>query len=381
MMIIHRYLLRQFLQVFVICFFSLMGLYVVIDAFANLDEFIHYGEKYGGLLTAVVRYYGPRSLTFFDSTGGIVALISAMFTLSTFQRFNELTALLAAGIPKWRIIKPIIVASGLIALAGVVNRELLIPFNRELLCRDVHDLAGDRARDFQNLLRDRATGVMMNGKQTLAKTQQIVQPNFSPAQVWDAPFKQIQAAAAYYTPADPAHNRPAGYWFKGVSAPKDIAHRPSLPKEGQHVLLTPLDYPWLKADECFIVSDITFDQLEGNDNWRRLSSTLGLIDAYRNPSLQQTTDMAVTIHGRMVAPLMDMTLLLLGLPLILRRYSRNIFLAIGQCVAVVVGFFMVNYAAQYLASMGIGVSADMAAWLPLAIFVPLATAISEPLRE
>ena len=34
MRIIDRYLLAQFLKVFVICFFSLTGLYIVIDGFS-----------------------------------------------------------------------------------------------------------------------------------------------------------------------------------------------------------------------------------------------------------------------------------------------------------------------------------------------------------
>src|SRR5260221_8763219 len=121
MLIIHRYLLRQFLQVFIICFCSLMGLFVVIDAFQNYEEFSRYGDQHGGAFAEIFRYYAYRSLTFFDATSAIVALIAAMFTLSNFQRFNELTALLAAGIPKWRIIKPIVVVGFFIALAATVN--------------------------------------------------------------------------------------------------------------------------------------------------------------------------------------------------------------------------------------------------------------------
>ena len=41
MRIIDRYLLRQFLHTFVICFLSLTGLYIVFDAFTNLEAFMH----------------------------------------------------------------------------------------------------------------------------------------------------------------------------------------------------------------------------------------------------------------------------------------------------------------------------------------------------
>ena len=44
MSIIDRYLLRQFLQNFVICFMSLMGVYVVFDAFTNLEAFMKFAK-------------------------------------------------------------------------------------------------------------------------------------------------------------------------------------------------------------------------------------------------------------------------------------------------------------------------------------------------
>ena len=45
MFIIYRYLLRQFLQIFAICFCSMYGLYIVIDAFTNLEEFLRLAKS------------------------------------------------------------------------------------------------------------------------------------------------------------------------------------------------------------------------------------------------------------------------------------------------------------------------------------------------
>ncbi len=41
MRIIDRYLLRQFLHTFSICFLSLTGIFIVFDAFTNLEAFMH----------------------------------------------------------------------------------------------------------------------------------------------------------------------------------------------------------------------------------------------------------------------------------------------------------------------------------------------------
>ncbi len=377
MLIIHRYLLRQFLQVFIICFCSLMGLYVVIDAFQNLEEFVHYGDRHGGVLAVVVKYYGYRSFSFFDATSGIVALIAAMFTLASFQRFNELTALLAAGIPKWRVIKPIVGAAVAIAGLGVLNRELIIPAIRDNLSHDVHDLTGDRAKDLAPK-QDSRTGVLLTGRQTIAKSEQIVDPSFLLPANWDAPFKRLQAANAFYHAAE--GDRPAGYLLKGMSLPRDIDKHASLPRQGAPVVLSPHDYKWLAPDECFVASDITFEQLEGNDAWQRLASTIDMISAWHNPSLALGADVAVLIHGRFVQPLLDVTLLFLGLPLIMRGGNRNVFVAIGLCLVVVVGFLLIVTGSQQLGS-GYLLPPDIAVWIPLLIFVPIAMATSQPLRE
>jgi lipopolysaccharide export system permease protein len=89
-LILDRYLLRQFLQIFAICFCSLAGLYIVIDAFGNLDDFMRFSsDEHGSLWKIMGEYYGYRTIGFFDRTSGILTLIAAMFTIAMFQRFNE----------------------------------------------------------------------------------------------------------------------------------------------------------------------------------------------------------------------------------------------------------------------------------------------------
>src|SRR5688500_7052859 len=139
MFILNRYLLRQFLQVFAICFFSLTGLYIVIDAFGHLDHFSSHAERGGGsLLGIMASYYAYHSLPFFDGTSGILAMVSAMFTVTWLQRHQELTAIMAAGISKLRILKPLLFAAAGVSLLGVANRELVLPIPavRDQLTRD-----------------------------------------------------------------------------------------------------------------------------------------------------------------------------------------------------------------------------------------------------
>ena len=115
MNIIDRYLLRQFLQNFVICFVSLMGVYVIFDAFTNLEAFMSLAKGLT-LMKIIAAYYGTRTLFFFDRFSSLLVLMSAMFTMAWIQRHHEMTALMSAGISRIRVVAPVLAASVAIIL-------------------------------------------------------------------------------------------------------------------------------------------------------------------------------------------------------------------------------------------------------------------------
>ena len=121
--IVDRYLLRQFVQVFLICFISLAGLYTIIDAFNRLDDFTGDEMTAGETLSMMGRYYAMQSIGFFNKTSGVLAMIAAMFTVTWIQGRQEMTALLAAGMPRLRVLRPVIVAGLVIAVGAAGLRE------------------------------------------------------------------------------------------------------------------------------------------------------------------------------------------------------------------------------------------------------------------
>ena len=58
---------------------------------------------------------------------GIIPVVAAAFTLLRLSRFNELTAVLAAGVPLLRVAVPIILAGVAVNVLMVADQELLIP--------------------------------------------------------------------------------------------------------------------------------------------------------------------------------------------------------------------------------------------------------------
>ena len=381
LLIIDRYLLRQFVQTFLICFCSLTGLYIVIDAFTNLEEFITYSRDNGGMLAVMGEYYAFRALSFFDSTSPVVTLIAAMFTVTWIQRHNELTALEAAGISKARVIKPLIAMAVIIIGFKVANRELVIPIAavRESLSHNAQDLGGSRGKRLVPRYDVKTVVLMRASGDTFGNEKRIHKPDFQLPAGLDRYGPRVLAENAYYRP--PVGNRPGGYLMDGVTQPTGLEGLPSLGQgEGPPVLLTPADHDWLKPGQCFVVSEVSFEYLAADSNWQKLSSTWELMRGLRNRSLDYGTVERMAIHARIVQPVLDLTLLFLGLPLVLSRSNRNVFMAIGMCLALVVAFMLVVFGCQMLGE-SYWLEPSLAAWLPLMIFVPCAVAISLPLRE
>jgi lipopolysaccharide export system permease protein len=376
-MLIDRYLTRAMLHAFAIVFVSLAGLYLVFDAFTNLEEFISHAAEAGGLARVLGTYYGCRLIWFFDATSPVIAMASAMFALSWLERHNELTALLAAGVSRWRIARPILVVATVVAVGAAANRELVLPQIRQAFARNAQNLRGDVPQPFDARY-DHRTDILFRGRAARAADLAIDAPSLlMPPQLPEL-GPQIAAAEALWQPSDGDH--PDGYLLRGVHEPPDIDRLPAIERGGRTIVATPATSDWLQPGQCFVTCDVSFEQLIGSTNWSQYSSTPQLITAIHNPSLGVGADIPLRVHARLMAPALDLALVMLGVPLVLGPGRRGIFVAVGLCVSMTVLFFVVVMGSHALATADL-VSPSMAAWLPLLLLAPLAAWRSQPLWQ
>src|SRR3954454_13945119 len=211
--IIDRYLLRQFVQVLIICLMSFTGLFIVIDAFSHLDHFVEYADKHGSLLAIMGEYYAYRAIALFDRTSGVLTLIAVMFTVTWIQRHQEMTALLAAGITRTRVLRPVLMAAVCVSLAAAANRELVMPNIREHLATDSKNIGGEQVAEMQSRF-DSETDILIGGEKIVPAESKIVGPAFVLPRQFDQFGKQVTAAEARYMPAE--GDRPSGYLLSGV---------------------------------------------------------------------------------------------------------------------------------------------------------------------
>lgn len=366
---IDRYILRMYLRTLVICFCSLAGIFVIFHAFNNLDELSAYGDQVGGMERALLDYYGPYLLLIFESTGAMLALLSLLFTIGWLRRSGELTALLAAGIHHGRILRPMLLAAGLLIVVGLINREWLLPHFREQLGSKPQDLAGETQRALLPCY-DRQTGILVEGKGLILVRREIVSPAFRLLGDYPDYGERVSAATATWMPA--RGDRPAGYLLRGVTAPSEWGHIPSAAAHGRTVLYSPVDTDWLQPDQCFVATAVDFDLLQAGGASRQYASLGQLIRRVRNPAVHTSGDVQVLLHSRFLRPALDFSLVLLGLPLAVSRSEKNLFVVVGHALWLVALFFGVKTAATTMGASGYLLSPAMAAWAPVLILAPIA---------
>src|SRR5688572_6210192 len=124
--LIDRLLTLSYVKSYLICLFSLLGLYVVVDLFTNIDDFAQV-DGLARFFQHVGVYYAVRTTFIFDRLSEAIVLLAAMFTVAWVQRNNELLPLLSAGVSTRRVLRPVLVSACALVFLNVANQELLIP--------------------------------------------------------------------------------------------------------------------------------------------------------------------------------------------------------------------------------------------------------------
>lgn len=370
--ILDRYVISAFVRTFIVCFLSLVGLYVIIDAFSNFDDFLAEGQK-EGLMPVLAAYYGPRVLSFFDATSPLLTLCAACFTITGMQRANEFTAILAAGVSKTRVVRWLIVASLAIFGLSIANREYLLPQHRDALTRRAQDWAGQKVRKLSPIY-DLSNGVLINGGGVVLAHRQIRDPMFQLPAGCQSVGRFVIAEEAYYIPRK--GGRPGGYIFYKVRSPADLSKISSVSVDGVPVFFSPKDTPWLKPENCFVATDVTFEDVAGGAAWRQYASTSMLLTDLWNPAIDFGSGIRVLIHSRLTRPLSDACLLFLGLPIVLARKQRHFLVIGGICLLLVGGYSVLLIICQSLGT-SMTLPAAFAAWLPILISAPIAACLCQ----
>jgi lipopolysaccharide export system permease protein len=357
--ILDRQMIFSYLKAYAVCLVSLLGLFIVVDLFTNLDDFAH--TQNGGLqqvLEHIGKYYGYKSTQIFDRLCEAIVLLAAMFTVAWIQRNNELLPLLSAGVSTRRVVQPVLIAACAMLGLAILNQELVLPAIDSFLVENRANPDGEKEVDVKGA-RDRS-GILIYGDRASKKTLSITKFGCTLPPNLGGSFGLVNLTAkeAVYVPPD-AEKKYSGGWLLKETTP------PQLRGWSDGAVLE-----WLGPGRYFLRTEADFQSTIRPKNWFVFMPTHELYQEINKPGSAQLASLAVIFHMRLTRPALGMILVLLGLSVILRDQNRNVFISAGMCLGLCGLFFGACFTCQFLGNNEF-LSPAFSAWLPVFAFGPL----------
>lgn len=371
MNILDRYTTRLFVKIYLIAMICMMGLWVVVDLVKNFEKLTPPDPQIVSIFNVLGHYYGARLLVLFNNLSPVIVLIAVISTISLMRSRNEIVALQSIGISPLRTTKPLIIASIVIALIAAGNREFGMPHFQSNLSRSAQNWRGTKKESIGATF-DHKTDILIGGQYAVLENKTIIKPRFHLHRQLGAFPRVIESESALYQEATNDH--PEGYLLKNVIKPIDVSNMQSVELAGVDVIITPNEkqQDWLAKTDLFVVSSLPFELLVMENTQFQYSSMSQLRNLLKNESLDYGANLRVQLHARLVEPILDVTLLLLGLPLILSRKPKKLVMSVVLGSLIVALFFGVIITCHALGSSSSVISPSLAAWLPLIILSPVA---------
>lgn len=354
-----RYLFKSFFYTLAVCCIGALGVFFVFDAFTNADEFLKLSSD--GAAWPVARrmmiYYACQACLFLGTVGHVLCLISVMIVLVVIQRSGELHPVLAAGVPLYRIVTPLVLGAALVNAAIMTNQEVVIP-------RIAHLLQTPRSRAVKQGVSirptlDLATHVLISAERLFPQSSKLSNAEFVlPVPNVVERLTTIRAQTAKYVRKGPGGR--SGWLLAGMTP--SLEELP-LAASAERVL-----EPSSRAGVVFVVSGVTPDQLADKSGTTRFLSTPDLVRRIRNPSqtARSAHDQILALHSRLTRPLLNICAVLLAVPFLVRRERSGLVANLALCGAVMLVLLGFSESCLFLADLHV-LSPDVAAWSPIVV--------------
>ena len=381
MRLLDRYIIRSYLMNYVLSLGVLMGVVVLFDLIINFDKFTPKdptGQMSGmavffRMMADMGDYYFYQSFLFFQLVSPVIPTLAAGFTMVRMTRHNELTAMLASGVSLYRIAAPIIILAILFSLLVIANQEVVIPHFAEKLLR-THD--GSRETISRN---DPLYFVKDNDNSLLIALQ--YNPEADPPTMKDvrivfrdasgAPIGRIMATDAVWDEnhIDKDNHLPVGGTWIFHNA-RQIDDKNTDPRTAIAETERTLERPYSSLTPRqlnFIYSKKAVDFLSSS----QIAQLSQNSPEANRPAFQKIMNI------RFTQPVMNIIMLLIGIPFLLTREPGRLIVNLFYCVIVSGICFVATFVFFQLSGSpplqiaGMTLASSLFAWVPIVIFFPL----------
>lgn len=122
-LLLNRYILRNFLRNLGLLLAALIALYMLIDFFEKIDNFLEKGKSTG----LILKFFLLNIPFIVEQMSPVCVLLAGVITLGVLNHSNELVALKSCGIPLGKVVAPIVVAGMLCMLVFLAISQWVLP--------------------------------------------------------------------------------------------------------------------------------------------------------------------------------------------------------------------------------------------------------------
>jgi len=364
-----RYIVATFVKNYLMSFFVLVGMYVILDMVFNFDELVEVQERAGvagfegvyEIVRAAGNYYLYQLPVFFVHLSGMIPVVAAAFTLIRLSRFNELSAMLSAGVPLLRIASPIIICALVLNGLLLLDQELLIPAIIPKLSRERQDAGREGSSTASHIaaMQDENNGVLNVARYKPDRVRPVMY-EFTLIERNEQlkPVGRLIARKAEWEQQTQSWRLTDGKRITGLLAGTGRKIENNVPAYKSNI--TP--------EEVSLYSSGKYVE------WlptRRIDQLLERPQQYGALALQRVK------HTRFTQPLVNVILLLLAIPCVMTREPTRLKAAATQCLLLTGACLAVSFLAQQMSGQPpyqewAGMWPAVMAWLPILIFGPVA---------
>ena len=355
-----RYIVKQFLQNYLILWVVLGGLYLVVDLIVDLDEFLRAGRQhsdrlggaFAGTAWAMADYYGPLLLLVFTAMSGLLVVAAMGFTISQLQRNRELTAILASGVSLYRVAAPVLITGFLINLLVLPVQELAIPKLADRLVRSKSQVGQPTLSDNPVHYAKDDSGALVSAASFSIARRALTDVRIIERDTLGRQTRLIRADRADWSKPDQAWHLTNGRAFdtaSGIDGPVALQGKP-------------VDrYDTELSPEVLITRQAAV--------YIRLQSLKDLEKMRRNEALTPAQRGRVTqvMWSRFTTLVMGVLIMLMALPFFLTRVPGNLLKSSAKAAGITIGAWA---GGLVLVQVG-GLNPVTAALLPVILFVPI----------
>lgn len=357
MRLLDRYLLRELLVPLVYCLFGFLVFWISFDLFSELDDYQQRGLSAG----EIARLYLIKTPELLVVVLPIALLLGLLYALTTHARYQELTAMRAAGIGLWRLSAPYFGVGLIFTVALFALNELWVPKSVEEVEAILHrgppaQSANESGRWHSNLyFHNSRDGRFWSLGAFNLDTFEMKNPHVS----WrtaDRIERSLNALRAVRT---------NGCWmFYGV---EEFTYRPTGGVDTTPMKTNVLAVPEFTETPEQIKSEIRINRLRSVNAPKSaqisIAEILNYLRLHPDPTPADYALLQTQLHGRLAWPWTCLVVVLIATPFGAASSRRNVFVGVASSIFICFVFFILMRIGVALGS-GKWVTPWIAAWLP-----------------